>query len=124
MGRPRSAHPNQVDDDAFWRKVRGAAGRVPFVTEVVAAYFAMRDRNTPWRHKVVLAGAIAYFVLPVDAIPDFILPMGYADDAAAIAAALAAAQMSIHEVHRAQARRALGVAAPSDVYFGQVHREG
>ncbi|MGB8019636.1 MAG: YkvA family protein [Candidatus Nanopelagicales bacterium] len=124
MGKLHESHPDQVEDGAFWRKVRAVAGRVPFVPEVVAAYFAMRDRSTPWRHKAVLAGAIAYFILPVDAIPDFILPMGFADDAAAIAAALAAARMSIHDVHRSQARRALGLVAPADVYPGQVHREG
>jgi len=113
------SHPDQVEDRTFWRKIRAVAGRVPFTTEAVAAYFAMRDKHTPWRHKMILAGAIAYFILPVDAIPDFILPIGYADDAAAIAAAIAAASMSIHEVHRMQARRALGLVTPGEVYEGQ-----
>ena len=114
------SHPDQVEDRRFWRKVGAVAGRVPFTTEAVAAYFAMRDKHTPWRHKAILAGAIAYFILPVDAIPDFILPMGYADDAAAIAAAIGAASMSINEVHRQQARRALGLVTPGEVYEGQV----
>lgn len=122
MGTPMS-HPNAVEDRTFWRKVGAVAGRVPFTTEAVAAYFAMRDRHTPWRHKVILAGAIAYFVLPADAIPDFILPIGYADDAAAIAAAIGAASMSIHEEHRQQARRALGLVTSGEVYQGQVHTD-
>jgi len=116
----RMSHPDQVEDRRFWRKIGTVAGRVPFITEVVAAYYAMRDKHTPWRHKAILAGAIAYFILPVDAIPDFILPMGYADDAAAIAAAIGAASLSIHEEHRQQARRALGLVTAGEVYQGQV----
>jgi uncharacterized membrane protein YkvA (DUF1232 family) len=118
-----TSHPNAVEDTTFWRKVGAVVGRVPFTTEAVAAYFAMRDRHTPWRHKVILAGAIAYFILPADAIPDFILPIGYADDAAAIAAAIGAASMSIHEEHRQQARRVLGLVTAGDVYPRQVHTD-
>lgn len=116
MPRTRTADPREIRTGAFWSKVRATAGRVPFVVDAVAAYFAMRDPHTPWRHKAILAGALAYFVLPIDAIPDFILPMGYADDAAALTAALAAAQMSIRDVHRLRARRALGLVVPGDVH--------
>jgi uncharacterized membrane protein YkvA (DUF1232 family) len=105
----RTSHPDQVQARTFWRKVSSVAGRVPFTTEVVAAYFAMRDPHTPWRHKAVLAGAIAYFILPLDAIPDVILPIGYTDDAAALVAAIGAARMSITDDHRARARQVLGL---------------
>ncbi len=111
----RTSHPDQVQPRAFWRKVGTVAGRVPFTTEVIAAYFAMRDPHTPWRHKAILAGAIAYFILPVDAVPDFILPIGYSDDAAALVAAVGAARISITEEHRMQARRALGLLVEGDV---------
>jgi uncharacterized membrane protein YkvA (DUF1232 family) len=114
-----TTHPDQIEDASFWRKVRAVAGRVPFTVEVVAAWFAMRDPATPWRHKAVLAGAIAYFILPLDAIPDVILPIGYADDAAAITAAVAAASMSITDLHRIQARRALGLDVPGSVIPGE-----
>jgi uncharacterized membrane protein YkvA (DUF1232 family) len=111
----RTSHPDQVQPRTFWRKVGAVAGRVPFTTEVIAAYYAMRDPHTPWRHKAVLAGAIAYFILPIDAIPDFILPIGYSDDAAALLAAVGAARISITEEHRTLARRALGLLADGDV---------
>lgn len=114
-----TSHPDHVEDRGFWAKIGAVAGRVPFATEFVAAYFAMRDEDTPWRHKAILAGAIAYFILPLDAIPDF-LPMGYADDTAAITAALAATAMSIKDVHRMRARRALGRVTEGDVVGGSV----
>ena len=120
----RMSHPDEVEDRTFWRKVGTVAGRVPFTIEVVAAYYAMRDPATPWRHKAILAGAIAYFILPFDAIPDFILPMGFADDAAALTAAVGAASMSIHEGHRQQARRKLGLITEGEVFEGHVYADG
>ena len=104
-----TTHPGQIEDRRFWRKLRRAAGHFPLTAELVAGYYAMRDKETPWRHKLILAGAIAYFILPVDAVPDFILPMGYADDAAALLAALGAVRMSVREEHRTRARRTLGL---------------
>lgn len=50
----------------------------------------MIDKDTPVGAKLVIAGALAYLVLPVDLIPDF-LPGGYLDDMSAIMAALKAA---------------------------------
>lgn len=111
-GRYNDAGTQDVQPSRFWAKVRHTAGRVPFMEEVVAGYFAMRDPATPARHKMVLAGAIAYFVLPLDALPDFLVPIGYADDAAAIAAAMAVTAASIMPVHRAQAARVLGKVVP------------
>ena len=65
----------------FWRKVRRNLGRVPFVEEAVAAYICATDSNTPLAVKAVLMGALAYFVVPADCIPDFIAGFGYTDDA-------------------------------------------
>jgi len=88
----------------FWAKVRGALGRVPFLEEAVAAYYCAVDRETPVQVKAVLMGALAYFVLPVDMIPDFIAWMGFADDAAVLALAIRSVEPHIKERHRHQAR--------------------
>ena len=55
----------------------------------------------------MLLGAIAYFVLPTDLIPDYIPVVGYTDDAAVLATAvnLVAAHMTAD--HRQAARRML-----------------
>src|ERR1700733_14850010 len=73
---------------AFWRKLRSMAVRVPFAEDLLAAHYCAFDRQTPLRVKAVLLGAIAYFVLPMDAIPDYIPVIGYTDDAAVLAAAI------------------------------------
>ena len=114
------ARPEQTEDRRFVARVARVSARVPFAPELVAGYYAMRDPRTPWRHKAILAGAIAYFVLPIDAIPDFILPIGYADDAAAIMAAVGAVRLSIREEHRTRALRVLGRVHEGSVVDGSV----
>jgi len=96
----------------FWAKVRRTLGRVPFVEEAVAAYFCALDPATPLRVKAVLIGALAYFVMPVDMIPDFMAGIGYTDDAAVFYAALRAVAPHIDGRHRDRARAALDGLAP------------
>ena len=71
----------------FWRKLRGVVARIPFAEDLLAAYYCAFDRATPLHVKATLVGAIAYFVLPVDAIPDVLPVIGFTDDAAVLAAA-------------------------------------
>lgn len=91
----------------FWDKVRANAGRVPFLDRAVAAYFAALDPATPARVKAALLAALAYFVLPVDVIPDFIVALGYTDDATVLAAAIRSLAPHITDDHRGRARDAL-----------------
>ncbi len=91
----------------FWNKVRRTLGRVPFVEEAVAAYFCALDRDTPFQVKAILMGALAYFVIPADMIPDFIAVLGFTDDAAVLYAALRTVAPYVRDRHRAMARRAL-----------------
>jgi uncharacterized membrane protein YkvA (DUF1232 family) len=91
----------------FWWKVRAALGRVPFMEDVVAAFYCATDAATPIRVKAVLMAALAYFVLPIDAIPDVLAGLGFSDDASVLAAALAMVGSHITQDHRASAKRAL-----------------
>ncbi len=91
----------------FWPTVRKALGAIPFMDEVVAAYYAMLDPQTPRAARLTLIGALAYFVMPVDMIPDFIVSIGFVDDASVLTAALAAVGSSIKPEHREAARKAL-----------------
>lgn len=91
----------------FWAKIRRFGSNLPFAEDLVAAYFCTLDPATPSRVKLVLMGAIAYFVLPLDGIADFLPVLGFADDAALIAAAIAQVAGSITDAHRERAREAL-----------------
>jgi uncharacterized membrane protein YkvA (DUF1232 family) len=87
-----------------WRKARALGSQLPFAEDVIAAYFCVMDDATPRRVKLVLLGALAYFVMPFDLIPDFLPLLGYTDDAAVMAAAFAAVASSITDEHRKKAR--------------------
>lgn len=91
----------------FWRTVKKAARQVPFMEDVVAAYYCALDKETPLRAKGVLLAALGYFVLPADTIPDVVLGLGFTDDIAVLTAAITAIRAHLKPAHRAAARRAL-----------------
>lgn len=93
---------------SFWRKLRRTLGRIPFTEELLAAYYCATDRNTPTLVKAVLLGAIAYFIIPTDLVPDFIASLGYTDDATVLYAAITAVHRHIKPEHREKARSMLG----------------
>jgi len=88
----------------FWRKVRQTLGKVPFTEDAVAAFHCATDPATPLAIRATLFGALAYFVMPFDAIPDFLFGLGFTDDAAVLIAAFTAARSHITESHREKAR--------------------
>lgn len=91
-------------ESGFWPLVRKVARHVPFVEDAIAGWHAAMDPATPKSVKVVLLGALAYFVLPVDVIPDAFAAFGFVDDAGIIAAAIRAVGGHITEAHREKAR--------------------
>lgn len=98
----------------FWKKVARFAGRLPFVEDLVAAYYCALDSNTPLRVRAILLAALAYFIMPADLIPDLILGLGFTDDATVIATAVAMAYSHITVDHRAAARRVLQKDTPAE----------
>jgi uncharacterized membrane protein YkvA (DUF1232 family) len=91
----------------FWRKLRRLAAQLPFAEDLIAAHYCAFDRQTPLKVKAVLVGALAYFVLPTDLIPDVLPVIGYTDDAAVLAAAIKLVASHITPEHREAARRML-----------------
>ena len=88
----------------FWQKARSTLGKVPFTEDAVAAFYCATDSATPLPIRATLFGALAYFILPFDAIPDILLGLGFTDDAAIMVAAFTAARVHITEAHRTRAR--------------------
>lgn len=91
----------------FWRKLRANLHRIPFLEELLAAYFCATDPATPFKVKAILFGALAYFVLPVDALPDWLALAGFTDDAAVLAAAIQAVRSNMLPAHWSRAYAAL-----------------
>jgi uncharacterized membrane protein YkvA (DUF1232 family) len=87
----------------FLVDVRRFVGKVPFTNDAVALYFCLIDPKTPLFVKGTIAGALAYFIMPIDALPDFIIGLGFTDDAGVIATTLATVARHVTDEHRHQA---------------------
>jgi uncharacterized membrane protein YkvA (DUF1232 family) len=92
---------------AFWSKAKRVAGKLPFAEDLLAAYYCAFDHATPLQVKAALIGALAYFVLPFDAVPDMLPLLGFGDDAAVLVTALRMVAAHLRPEHREAARRAL-----------------
>jgi uncharacterized membrane protein YkvA (DUF1232 family) len=103
----RLADDEQTLTRRFWRKLRALAARLPFAEDLIAAHYCAFDHQTPVHVKAALIGAIAYFVLPADVIPDVLPIVGYTDDAAMLAAAIRLVAQHITPDHREAARQTL-----------------
>ncbi|MCI0572632.1 MAG: DUF1232 domain-containing protein [Myxococcaceae bacterium] len=93
--------------DTLFQKVTRAArsaGR-HVIEKVLWLYYALEAPGTPAWAKSTIIGALAYFVLPVDAVPDFIPGAGYADDAGVLAAAVAVVALHIDAGVRRKAQQ-------------------
>ena len=103
----RTERDEQTVRRGFWVKFRRVAAQLPFAEDLLTAYYCALDRDTPTSVKAALFGALAYFVLPFDFIPDMLPVVGFADDAAVLATAIRMVVGHITPAHRAAARAAL-----------------
>jgi uncharacterized membrane protein YkvA (DUF1232 family) len=97
----------QLVRSGFWVKMRKAAKRTSFAREAMAAYYCAVDPVTPTRARLILLAALAYFIMPADAIPDVIAGLGFTDDAAVLFATWRAVGPEVKDHHRDQARAKL-----------------
>ncbi|MGB0681103.1 MAG: YkvA family protein [Magnetovibrionaceae bacterium] len=102
-----AAEREEMGIGGFWEKIKGLSRKLPFAEDAVTAWYCATDPTTPTAAKALLVGALAYFVLPTDAVPDFIAALGFTDDAAVFYAALRTLGQNVRPEHRDQARKAL-----------------
>ncbi|WP_156507796.1 YkvA family protein [Halioglobus sp. HI00S01] len=98
----------------FWRKLTGyakSAGR-EVVEKALLLFYAMQEEDAPAWAKATIAGALGYFIVPIDAIADLTPAVGYADDLGVLALAIAAVAQYINDDVRAK------TAAKLDSWFG------
>lgn len=91
-------------DEGFWPKMRRVAAKVPFAKEALSVWYCAKDDDTPLAAKGMMLAALAYFVLPVDAIPDVIVGLGYTDDAAVFTALMAIVGRNLKPKHKLAAK--------------------
>jgi uncharacterized membrane protein YkvA (DUF1232 family) len=100
---------DDFDDGGCWSKVKNfavAAGR-EVIEKALWLYYAAQAPETPASAKTAIYAALAYFVMPLDAIPDVLPVVGYTDDVGTLAAAVATVSMYITADVKAQAQQKL-----------------
>lgn len=99
--------PGKFDDDSLWEKTRNfakVAGR-EVIEKTLWLYYAAQAPNTPIWAKTVIYSALAYFIMPADAIPDIIPAVGYSDDLGALSAAVISVSMYIDDDVKEKAKK-------------------
>ncbi|MHC2217988.1 YkvA family protein [Rhizobium leguminosarum] len=91
----------------FWPTFRRAVRQIPFSRDVVAGFYCALDPQTPTKVRGVLLAALAYFVMPIDMIPDIFAVIGFSDDIAVLSAAFAMVGGHIRPGHYEAADRVL-----------------
>ncbi len=91
----------------FWPTLKKAVRHIPCVRDVVASFYCAIDPATPRYARGILLAALAYFVMPFDAVPDFFAVVGFSDDMAVLAMAFSAIRNNIKPEHFEKADAAL-----------------
>jgi len=100
-----NGYQKDFTDDGFWEKLRGFAlsAGSEVVEKALWLYFAMERSETPVWARSTIVGALGYFISPIDAIPDIVPVVGYADDLGVLALAVATVAGYINEAVKQRA---------------------
>jgi uncharacterized membrane protein YkvA (DUF1232 family) len=91
----------------FWPKLKRSLARIPFAEDVLAAFYCAFDPATPLKVKGILLAALAYFIMPLDVIPDVLLGLGFTDDMAVLYTAISMIRSHMTQAHRDKAKQTL-----------------
>jgi uncharacterized membrane protein YkvA (DUF1232 family) len=102
---PIAAPLETYSEETFWDKVARFAKRAgrEVIEKALWLHFAAQDEKTPVWAKTTMYGALAYFILPADMIPDIIPGAGFTDDLGALAAAVTTVAVYITPAVKAKA---------------------
>ena len=91
-----------INEKSFWDKVKSAVKAVgkQGIKLALILYYCYLDDETPQWAKLFIAGALVYFISPIDVVPDFVPGVGYTDDLSVMALAMAAVAAHIKREHR------------------------
>ncbi len=90
-------YERHYSEQGFWNKVRTHAHQAGrhVMEKALWLYYTAKSPTTPLWARRAIYGALGYFILPIDAVPDIIPVAGFADDLSVFALALAGVAMYI-----------------------------
>ena len=95
-----SKYGKYYSDGKFTTLAKTVGNKVPFIKDVVAMYYFLKDGKTPAHIKAMIVGALGYFILPLDLVPDIMPVAGWLDDAGVVAAVIGIIHTYITPEHR------------------------
>ena len=92
-------YEEKYSDEGLWDKVTSNAKSIGagLIYKAFQLYYVTENPNCPMKVKAGIFGALGYLISPIDFLPDLLPVVGYTDDAAAIAAAIALANIYIDD---------------------------
>ncbi|WP_246366886.1 YkvA family protein [Paraliobacillus salinarum] len=102
-------HEEQFSDEKFWTKIQKFSKKAgtSVVYAVLLLYYTLQKPEVPKKVKATIVGALGYFILPLDVIPDFAIGAGYADDLSVVILALAQVALYIDDEIKMKAKNKL-----------------
>ena len=79
-----SKYEKEFSEDGLWEKIASVTKKagIKVVYYALLLFYALKSENVTMSDKALIIGALGYFILPLDLIPDFLVPVGYGDDLA------------------------------------------
>lgn len=95
--------------EMLWEKIKKYSKKAGLnaVYVVLLLYYTLQKPELPLKVKAIIAGALGYFILPFDLIPDVAIGVGYVDDFSVLIGALIQVAMYIDEDVKKQAKEKL-----------------
>ena len=100
------SYVEKYSETGLWDKIRDNVSSIgmKLIYKALQLYYVAQSPDCSMKVKAGIYGALGYLISPIDFIPDVVPVVGYTDDAAAIALALALSQMYLTEEINAKAR--------------------
>ena len=110
-----NAYEDAFSESGFWKKLKKYArsAGTEVVEKALLLFYAAQEEKAPKWAKATIAGALGYFIVPLDAIADITPAVGYADDLGVLALAIAAVATYINDDVREK------TAARMTAWFGE-----
>ncbi len=100
-------YQKHYSEKGFWKKLGRTAKKAgsKVVYNALLLFYVLKDEHTPLKSKGIIIGALGYFILPIDLIPDLLPIAGFSDDLTALTAVVMAVSTSVTPEIKQQAEK-------------------
>ncbi|WP_078546373.1 YkvA family protein [Litchfieldia alkalitelluris] len=104
-----NSHEEHFSEEKFWTKVQKFSKKAgtSVVYAVLLLYYTLQRPDVPLKVKATIVGALGYFILPLDIIPDLAVGVGYTDDLSVVIFALVQVALYVNDEIKMQAKNKL-----------------